>query len=34
MKLMGWLVLEDKDRYLLTNQIMRLVEDIKIRKGR
>jgi hypothetical protein len=29
MKLMGWLILEDKDWYLLTNQLMGCVKEIK-----
>jgi len=32
MKLMGWLVLEDKDYFLLSNQLMGCVEEIKIRR--
>jgi hypothetical protein len=34
MKLLGWLVFEDKDRYLLTNQPKGCVEEIKIRRER
>jgi hypothetical protein len=29
---MGWLVIEDKDWYLLTNQLMGCVKEIKITK--
>jgi hypothetical protein len=32
MKLMRWLVLEDKDYFLLSNKLMGCVEEIKIRR--
>jgi len=31
---MGWLVFENKDWYLLTNQLMGCVEKIRLKKGR
>jgi len=30
---MGWLIIEDKDWYLLINQLMECVEHITIRRG-